>query len=51
MVNLGRNMNRVLEVNAEGAYALLEPGVTFSDLHNYLVHVEVARWSGVGGGR
>ena len=37
VVNLGRNMNRVLEVNAEGAYALLEPGVTFSDLHNYLV--------------
>lgn len=37
VVNLGRNMNRVLEVNVEGAYALLEPGVTFSDLYNYLV--------------
>ena len=37
VVNLGRYMNRVLEVNVEGAYALLEPGVTFSDLYNYLV--------------
>jgi FAD/FMN-containing dehydrogenase len=26
-----------LEVNVEGAYAVVEPGVTFADLHQYLV--------------
>lgn len=36
-MDLGRNMNKILEVNVEGAYALVEPGVTFFDLHNYLV--------------
>ena len=36
-LDLGRHMNRVLEVNVEGAYALLEPGVTFMGLHDYLV--------------
>jgi FAD/FMN-containing dehydrogenase len=30
-------MNKILEVNTEDAYALVEPGVTFFDLHNYLV--------------
>lgn len=35
-LNLGKHMNRVLEVNTEGAYALLEPGVTYFDLHEYL---------------
>lgn len=28
-VDMGRNMKRVLEVNEEGAYAFVEPGVTF----------------------
>lgn len=37
MLNLGKHMNRILEVNVEGAYALVEPGVTFEMLHNYLV--------------
>ncbi|KAJ9137169.1 Vanillyl alcohol oxidase [Pleurostoma richardsiae] len=36
-MDLGRHMNKVLKVDVEGAYALVEPGVTFSDLHNYLV--------------
>lgn len=36
-LDMGRNMNKVLEVNEDGAYAVLEPGVTFLDLHNYLV--------------
>ena len=36
-LDLGRHMNRVLEVNVEGAYALLEPGVTFMGLHDHLV--------------
>lgn len=35
-LELGKHMNRVLEVNTEGAYALVEPGVTFFDLHHYL---------------
>jgi FAD/FMN-containing dehydrogenase len=30
-------MNKILEVNTEDAYALVEPGVTFFDLHEYLV--------------
>jgi FAD/FMN-containing dehydrogenase len=30
-------MNKILEVNVEGAFALVEPGVTFFDLHDYLV--------------
>ena len=36
-LDLGRNMNKILEVNVEGAFALVEPGVTFFDLHEYLV--------------
>ena len=36
-LDLGRHMNKVLEVNTEGAFALVEPGVTFFDLHDYLV--------------
>ena len=34
---MGRNMNKVLKVDVDGAYALVEPGVTFYDLHDYLV--------------
>ncbi|KAB8073642.1 hypothetical protein BDV29DRAFT_191603 [Aspergillus leporis] len=36
-IDMGRHMNKVLEVNAESAYALVEPGVSFFDLHEYLV--------------
>lgn len=36
-LDMGRHMNKILEVNADGAYALVEPGVTFFDLHDYLV--------------
>jgi FAD/FMN-containing dehydrogenase len=35
-LELGRHMNKILEVNTEGAYALVEPGVTYFDLHEYL---------------
>lgn len=35
-LNMGKHMNRVLEVNTEDAYALIEPGVTFQGLHDYL---------------
>lgn len=37
VLEMGRNMKRVLEVNEEGAFALVEPGVTFMGLHDYLV--------------
>lgn len=37
VLNLGNHMRRVLEVNVDGAYAVVEPGVTFSDLYQYLV--------------
>ncbi|KAI5366187.1 Putative FAD-linked oxidase, FAD-binding domain, PCMH-type, FAD-binding, type PCMH, subdomain 1 [Septoria linicola] len=36
-LDMGRNMRKVLEVNVPGAFAVVEPGVTFIDLHNYLV--------------
>lgn len=36
-IDLGKHMNRVLEVNVEGAYALLEPGVTFAGMYEHLV--------------
>ncbi|KAK4890867.1 hypothetical protein LTR27_010440 [Elasticomyces elasticus] len=36
-LDMGRNMKKILDVNVDGAYALLEPGVTFIDLHDYLV--------------
>lgn len=35
-LDLGKHMNKVLEVNVDGAFALVEPGVTFFDLHEYL---------------
>ncbi|KAJ9496019.1 hypothetical protein LTR99_000125 [Exophiala xenobiotica] len=36
-LDMGRNMDKILEVNVDGAYALVEPGVTFQGLHDYLV--------------
>ncbi|ETS86189.1 Vanillyl-alcohol oxidase [Pestalotiopsis fici W106-1] len=36
-LDLGRHMNRILEVNTDAAYALVEPGVSYFDLHDYLV--------------
>ena len=36
-LDMGLHMNKVLKVDVDGAFALVEPGVTFSDLHNYLV--------------
>ncbi|KAL4861875.1 hypothetical protein BDV12DRAFT_207686 [Aspergillus spectabilis] len=37
VIDMGKYMNRVLEVNVEGAYAVVEPGVTFKGLYDYLV--------------
>ncbi|CZR63770.1 related to 4-cresol dehydrogenase flavoprotein subunit [Phialocephala subalpina] len=36
-LDMGRNMNKVIEVSESGAYALVEPGVTYADLYAYLV--------------
>ncbi len=36
-LDLGKHMNKILEVNVEGAFALVEPGVTFFDLYEYLL--------------
>lgn len=36
-LDMGRNMNKILNVDIDGAYALVEPGVTYFDLHDYLV--------------
>ncbi|KAJ0309092.1 hypothetical protein COL516b_002990 [Colletotrichum fioriniae] len=36
-IELGRHLNKVLEVNVDGAYALVEPGVTFAGLYEHLV--------------
>ncbi|ETS86927.1 Vanillyl-alcohol oxidase [Pestalotiopsis fici W106-1] len=36
-LDMGRNMNKVLEVSEQNAYCLLEPGVSYTDLYNYLV--------------
>ena len=36
-LDMGRHMNKILNVDVDGACALVEPGVTFFDLHDYLV--------------
>ncbi|KAI3529091.1 vanillyl-alcohol oxidase [Colletotrichum filicis] len=36
-IELGKHLNKVLEVKVDGAYALVEPGVTFAGLYEYLV--------------
>jgi 4-cresol dehydrogenase (hydroxylating) len=34
LLDLGKRMNKILEINEKYAYALLEPGVTYYDLYN-----------------
>ncbi len=36
IVKTGERMNKILEVNEKYGYALLEPGVTYFDLYEYL---------------
>lgn len=43
IVDLGR-MNRIIEVNAELAYAVLEPGVTQGQLNTYLKQNRIGLW-------
>lgn len=39
-----RRMNKIIEVNAELGYALLEPGVTYQDLYDYLQENNIPLW-------
>ena len=46
VVNL-RRMNRILEVNEDFGYAVVEPGVSFAELHAHLVEHDYALWTDV----
>lgn len=39
-----RRMNRILEVNATSAYALVEPGVSYQQLYEYLTKQKIPLW-------
>ncbi len=39
-----RRMNKIIEVNAELGYALLEPGVTYQMLYDYLKEHKIPLW-------
>lgn len=43
VVDLSR-MNRILEVNEEFGYALVEPGVSYFDLYNYIQENDLKLW-------
>ena len=40
-------MDKVIEVNEKFAYAVVEPGVTFTDLYNYCTEHELRVWPSV----
>jgi 4-cresol dehydrogenase (hydroxylating) len=44
IVDLGHRMNKVLEVNDDHGYAIIEPGVTYFDLHGYLKSIDSRHW-------
>ena len=39
-----KRMNRILEVNEENAYALVEPGVSYFDLYRYIQERKIKLW-------
>jgi 4-cresol dehydrogenase (hydroxylating) len=39
-----KRMNRILEVNEENAYALVEPGVSYFDLYRYIQERKLKLW-------
>lgn len=39
-----RHLNKIIEINVDLAYAVVEPGVTFRQLHNYLVENKIPLW-------
>ena len=40
-------MNKIIEVNEEFAYAVVEPGVTFTELYNYCAERKLRVWPSV----
>lgn len=40
-------MNKIIEVNEKFSYAVVEPGVTFTDLYDYCVEHNLAVWPSV----
>ena len=42
-----KQMNKILEVNAELGYALVEPGVTYQQLHDYIKEHNLPLWLSV----
>ena len=40
-------MDKILEVNEKFAYAVVEPGITFTDLYNYCVERDLKVWPSV----
>ena len=48
VLDLGR-MRRILEVNERLAYCILEPGVGFYDLHEYLTSRKIRLWMSIPG--
>ena len=42
-----KRMNRIIEVNVDLAYALVEPGVTFGQLYKYLKDNDIPLWMDV----
>jgi 4-cresol dehydrogenase (hydroxylating) len=43
MLDLHR-MNKIIEVNEDYAYAIVEPGVSFFDLHDYIKERKLKLW-------
>lgn len=50
VVMILERMNRILQVNEELAYAVIEPGVTYESLNNYLKEHKIKLWSDCTGG-
>lgn len=48
VLDLGR-MNRILEVDEKLAYCVIEPGVSFFDLHNHIEENKIPLWLSVPG--
>ena len=44
LLDLGKRMNKVLEINPKYAYALVEPGVSYFDLYNAIQEQGYALW-------
>jgi len=40
-------MKKIIEVNEEYAYAIVEPGVSFFDLYNYVQEKKLKLWPSV----